>query len=324
MSNWYEEASANDAPKSEGVLPELVRLEYRSGKPIPANLAKRVTTEEILEQFNAGEVGFSFWSKEKESSVIVKEFQLVIVGSIFRVTTFTGGDKNVPNYQSSPVISIKNDQMTLYCDGVKIDEGLYADIKHRLGAESRAHRYLILYSPRTKKLSSIKMSYIVDMGVRRAFYRLQGGSLTKLTKKALDSVNLWNITGDEDKHYVLVYNGVEAVDPDGLNWEQGKEKYIAPVFTIGKVTPMFNDYGEILSAKQSYMGIMEDRIAAKSGKAVQEAMGALAKSLSKDESSVPAHVQNPSSPSPIDDLKSRLNMSVESNFDADMDSDLPF
>lgn len=313
MSQWFEEASSQDAPSSGSTLPELIRLEYRSGKPIPANLAKRVTTEEILEQFNAGEVGFSFWSKEKESSVIVKEFQLVIVGSIFRVTTFTGGDKNVPNYQSSPVISIKNDPMTLYCDGVKVAEGLYADIKHRLGAESRAHRYLILYSPRTKKLSSIKMSYIVDMGIRRAFYSLQGGNLSKLTKNALDFVNLWNITGDEAKHYVLVYNSVESVDPDGLNWEQGKEKYIAPVFTIGKVTPAFPDYGEILSTKESYMGILESRIASKSGKPMQE-MPAV-REIPEVDSEDPAVVYN--------ELKSRLGLTVEAKAEK-IDDDLPF
>jgi len=257
MSNWYEPATQADAPKGGATLPPVIRFDFSGGK-IQANMVKRAL-ESLQTMASAGEAGFHFWDHEDKRAIRIPKFEAVILGTFWKVKTFTGN--GAEDITSSNVLDIKRDVMTLYKSGEKAGSGLYSDLKENFPSkETRAYRFLLCFSPKTGKLITIQLSNTVDNAVKRAFFALENPG-----KPVQSKANLWSIDGNHERFFVLVYRGeLEMLDADGASWSKG-EGYIAPVLSIAKVTPTGAPevFEQAHAAKDSYIGVLQERLAGK-------------------------------------------------------------
>jgi hypothetical protein len=257
--SWYQTASSEDVPKSGASLPSAKKIDYKGGK-IQANMVARVA-KDLDQMVHGGEAGFSYWNAEESRTVPVKKFEMIVLGAFWRVDTFTGG--GAIKITSSPVLDIKRDVMQLYKAGEKWTSGLYSDLKEQFPTkETRAYRYLLLFSPTTKKLATIQLNNTVDNALRRSFFELENPG-----KEIQPKANLWSIDGDDRRFFVLLYTGVlTMLDADGKAHAGKGEGYIAPVFQIAKITPESADvFAEATEAKASYIGVLEQRLSGKRG-----------------------------------------------------------
>jgi hypothetical protein len=236
-----------------------MQVSFKGGK-IQANMVQRVA-KDLASMSTAGDAGFSYWNSEDSRSIPVSKFEMILLGTFWRVDTFTG--QGAIKITSSPVLDIKRDVMTLYRAGEKWKSGLYSDLKEEFPSkETRAYRYLLLFSPVTKKLVTVQMNNTVDNAVRRAFFVLENPG-----KPVQPNANLWAIDGNDRRFYVVVYKGdLVMLDADGKDHAGKGEGYIAPVFQIAKVTPESADvFTEAVEAKASYLGVLHERLAGKRG-----------------------------------------------------------
>ena len=230
MSFSFDKPTEQDRQTSGG-LPAFRLLQYRAAKT-PPHMAKQLTAEAVKDFFDQGTVGFSYWDKEKEHAVSLKEGTFVLLGQYWKLGTYTGGDKNAVRYTSNMVLNIKDDIMRVYANGDATQhEGTYRQLKDKgiWGAETKISLYWVVWNLDTKELCSIQLTSTVKNGFKVAVLKAYGKPVNRQT---VEKEGLYGLTDGENFH-VFQYNGVAVATPEGTQYKGEGEAYFQPRFECG-------------------------------------------------------------------------------------------
>lgn len=228
----FEKPNEADRGQQAGGLPQFRLLNYRSGKT-PELAAKRYTQETAGQYHESGDVGFSYYDKEAATNVPVKEGSFALLGSYWKLNTFTGADKNAIRYTSNMVLNIRDDRMTLYANGDKtLNEGTYRELKEAgiWGAETKIGLYWLMQDVVTGKLYSMELTNTVKNGIKVAVLKAYGKPVSKMS---IDKEGLFGLADSPDNFHVFTFVGITISDAEGMPYQNKGDAYFAPIFSCG-------------------------------------------------------------------------------------------
>lgn len=249
-----------DRGQQTGGLPQFRILNYRAGKT-PELAAKRYTEETAAQYHESGDVGFSYWDKEATANVPVKEGVFALLGSYWKLNTFTGADKNAVRYTSNMVLNIRDDKMTIYANGDKTNhEGIYRELKEKgiWGAETKIGLYWLMLDIVNDKLYSIELTNTVKNSFKVA---VLSAYRKPVTKTSIDKEGLFGLADSPDNFHVFTFAGITLNDTEGMPYKGKGDAYFAPQFKCGIMR--WENQAELvekaIAARQSFFDNLKSR-----------------------------------------------------------------
>jgi len=264
MENFsFDTPQETDRGQQAGGLPPFRVLNYRSGKTSEM-VAKRFDPDAAKSYFDAGDVGFSYYDKEAQGAVPVKEGVFALLGLYWKLNTFTGADKNAIRYTSNMVLNIREDKMRVYANGDATQhEGTYRELKAGgiWGAETKIGMFWLMLELTTEKLYAIELTNAVKNGFKVATMKAYN---KPISAASIEKEGLFGLADSPDNFHVYTFTGVSVCDVDGLPYKGKNDAYFVPQFSLGIIRaekhPGIAD--KCRSAKEAFFSSIRTRLSA--------------------------------------------------------------
>lgn len=258
----FDSPKEGDRSSSQGSgLPPFKVLNYRSGKTAEM-VAKHFQPDAAKTYFEANDVGFAYYDKEHAGTVPVKNGVFALLGTYWKLGTFTGNDKDAIRYSSNIVLNIRDDKMRVYANGEATShEGTYNELKSKAiwGQETKVSLFWLMLELTTDRLYAVEMTNAVKNGFKTAVMKAYG---KPITPQSIEKENLFGLSDSPDNFHSFSFHGVEVCDVSGMPYKGKKEAYFIPQFNCGIIRrEKHPEIAEKLqSARDSFFGVIRSRL----------------------------------------------------------------
>lgn len=234
--NFIEAPQEGDRMERKvNALPPFKVLNYKSGKTGLVN-TKLYTPETPKQFFDDGDVGFSYYDKEK-GVINVKEGTFALLGMYWKLSTYTGGqNKGGDRYTSNMVLDIRNDILRVYKNGEPTKHsGTYRQLKDQgvWSKETKIGMYWLLMEITTEQLYAVELTNTVKNGIKRSVLKAYSKPITAQT---IQGEGLFGLFDSPDNFHTFTLLGANLANETGMPFKYDKSEgdaYFMPHFQCG-------------------------------------------------------------------------------------------